>query len=210
MRPRSAFTLIELLVVIAVLAVLAALATAIQMRTSNPDRAANVAFTVESWLLTAKQRARREGRPVGLRLFVGATGGVSTLQMIEEPKDFEVSTQFILSGTPLRMPSGFVIDVALAEKWGSKLMPADAMPGAPPACDVVFGPSGQLLGQAGWVVLWVRAKFTSGKLPEVENNADQKLVGVSAMTGTVRVVPVNTTSDAGYRNYTPFHHLRHP
>jgi prepilin-type N-terminal cleavage/methylation domain-containing protein len=68
--PRAGFTLVELVVVLTLIALLAALTLALVPRMQQQERAATGADQVQGWLLVAKQRARRDGRPVGIRLQV--------------------------------------------------------------------------------------------------------------------------------------------
>ena len=70
-RPgRGAFTLVEMLVVLFILVVLATLAVALVPRLGEQQKATRGADQVSGWLLIAKQRARRDRHPVGVRLQV--------------------------------------------------------------------------------------------------------------------------------------------
>jgi prepilin-type N-terminal cleavage/methylation domain-containing protein len=69
-RQRAGYTLVELIVVLALLAVLVLIAVALVPRAQHQARAAAAADQVQGWLLIAKQRARRDRHPVGLRLQV--------------------------------------------------------------------------------------------------------------------------------------------
>ncbi len=87
-RRREAFTLIELLVVMGILAFLMAL-TALYFVTVGPNnQTQRGADLLSSWLLTARQQARRDGQPYGLRLVPDGNGYVTQLQYIQQPDDF--------------------------------------------------------------------------------------------------------------------------
>ena len=67
---RRAYTLIEVLVVIAVFLLLAALGYAIVPRMFSGQRRLSAVDQVSQWLVTARQRAKRDGVPTGLRLLL--------------------------------------------------------------------------------------------------------------------------------------------
>lgn len=84
---RDAFTLVELLVVMALIILLAAI-TALSMGFFRDDkRKADAVDRLSQWLLTAKQRAKRDGLPTGLRFIVNAQGISSQCQFIQQPDD---------------------------------------------------------------------------------------------------------------------------
>jgi prepilin-type N-terminal cleavage/methylation domain-containing protein len=93
---RPAFTLIELLVVMTIMVVLATMVYFMLPGFLNREKASKGADLVQQWLLTAKQRALRDGAPRGVRLNVdgsGATMGlVTTLNYIEKPVDFRAGS----------------------------------------------------------------------------------------------------------------------
>jgi hypothetical protein len=76
--PRPALTLTELLVVLATLLLLAALGYALVPAMYGNHRRVGASDQVTLWLLTARQRARRDGAPTGLRLLpaTDASGNV--------------------------------------------------------------------------------------------------------------------------------------
>ncbi len=91
---RRAFTLIEILVVIGLMAVLFTLAVAIVPNSSSRSLSSG-ASQLQAWLLTAKNRALRDGVPRGIRLVfpdsvsVNYPGGTTgTVQYIEQPEDY--------------------------------------------------------------------------------------------------------------------------
>jgi prepilin-type N-terminal cleavage/methylation domain-containing protein len=84
---RRAFTLIELLVVIGILAFLAALTALFFPRFQERQQVENGANNLSGWLLMAKQMARRDGIPTGLR-FTVSNNACTQLQYIQQPDDF--------------------------------------------------------------------------------------------------------------------------
>jgi prepilin-type N-terminal cleavage/methylation domain-containing protein len=94
-RMRPAFTLVELLVVMALILVLAALAVAFYPDISTSERASRGAGNVQSWLLIAKQRAKRDRLPTGIRFLPYTAPGTSLIfcnqmQYIQQPPDYAV------------------------------------------------------------------------------------------------------------------------
>jgi len=89
---RAAFTLIELLVVIFIILVIAVLAAAAYPDISASVRAASGADRLQSWLLNAKMRAKRDARPTGVRLVTFNPSGIFTfssqLMYVQQPDDF--------------------------------------------------------------------------------------------------------------------------
>jgi prepilin-type N-terminal cleavage/methylation domain-containing protein len=95
---RSAFTLIELLVALAIILTLAALGYMLAPSMFGNYRRVSNVDQVSQWLLTARQRARRDGRPTGLRLLpatddagkviVNADGSVFVrqVQYVQQPE----------------------------------------------------------------------------------------------------------------------------
>lgn len=68
---RDGFTLVELLVAIAIIATIAALTALYFPRFSDQEMVARGADQIQMWLLMARQQARRDGLPTGIRLRVG-------------------------------------------------------------------------------------------------------------------------------------------
>jgi prepilin-type N-terminal cleavage/methylation domain-containing protein len=82
---RGGFTLVELLVVILLLAILLGLAVVLGPRLAEQARAAHGAEQLQGWLLVARQQARRDQTPTGLRLLVDADGHARSLVTIQQP-----------------------------------------------------------------------------------------------------------------------------
>jgi prepilin-type N-terminal cleavage/methylation domain-containing protein len=100
-RPgRPGFTLIELIVAISIIAFLAGIAILIIPNLNDQQRAPRGAFSLQQWLLTAKNRAMRDNAARGVRIsFTGTQdvkSGVITfdpvlsVQYTEQPDDFIV------------------------------------------------------------------------------------------------------------------------
>jgi type II secretory pathway pseudopilin PulG len=103
-KQRGAFTLVEMLVAIGITLVLASLIVAFTPSFLNAERTARGADLLQRWLLVAKQRARRDGIPRGVRLVVdpnspSGTPVVRALQYIEQPDNYIKGTVTAASGT---------------------------------------------------------------------------------------------------------------
>src|SRR5436309_11744036 len=87
-RQRPSFTLIELLVVIAILVTLIAIVALFAPRLGQRQKTPKGADQLQGWLLEAKQRAKRDLAPRGLRLLIDpATGYCSEMNFIEQLPD---------------------------------------------------------------------------------------------------------------------------
>jgi type II secretory pathway pseudopilin PulG len=87
-------TLVELLVVIAVLAFLMSLTALYFPRYQDKELTARGADKLQGWLLIARQQARRDGLPTGIRLYADVTPGINGNQphvrrmvYIQQPDD---------------------------------------------------------------------------------------------------------------------------
>ncbi len=96
-QQRSAFTLVEMLVVIGIILVLATLTVLFMPRIMERQRATEGARLVHGWLLTARERAKRDQIPRGVRLLYDS-GFARSLVYIEQPDDFTGGT-LIANGT---------------------------------------------------------------------------------------------------------------
>ncbi len=100
-RRRGGFTLIEIIVVLTIIAFLAGLAILIIPNLNDAQRAPRGAFSLQQWLLAAKNRATRDGAARGIRLSWTGTQDVktgvitydpvTTAQYIEQPDDYIVA-----------------------------------------------------------------------------------------------------------------------
>jgi prepilin-type N-terminal cleavage/methylation domain-containing protein len=86
---RSGFTLIELLVVIALLIFILAMTVALWPKFSERQKVQKGADLLAEWLLTAKQQARRDGAPRGLRLAIDPNGFCTTAYYTEQLPDLK-------------------------------------------------------------------------------------------------------------------------
>ena len=80
---RDAFTLIELLVVIGIIAFLAALTAVMFVGFGSSETGQRGADQMSGWLLIARQQARRDGVPTGIRIDVTGT----QVQYVQQPDD---------------------------------------------------------------------------------------------------------------------------
>lgn len=107
-RSRSGFTLIELLVVVSIIIILMALTAFFYPSFQKRETVASGADTTAGALLTAKMRAKRDGKPTGVRLGVNPNVPANTLPLnanqynmltyIQQPDDFAVG-QYTTSST---------------------------------------------------------------------------------------------------------------
>jgi prepilin-type N-terminal cleavage/methylation domain-containing protein len=113
---RRGFTLVELLIVLAIILVLTALGAAFFPTISDGVRVANGADRMQGWLLIAKQRAKRDARPTGLRLQTYTNSNLNVfstqVEYIQQPDDFAPAgsrcTAEAGSSVTLTMPTGYV------------------------------------------------------------------------------------------------------
>lgn len=131
-----------------------------------------------------------------------------------------------LLGEPLlTMPGNCVLDTNLSGAGGAGFgsvltaSPAGAIANMPyrAAYDILFSPKGQIVGQTGLLVLWVRSEDkqfdrsgTVSLTPQIQaagGTDDQALIGVRATTGDIAVADVNGSIGAGTAAYTPFYFL---
>ena len=89
---RGGFTLVEMLVVILLLLILATLTVALTPRFAGQQNLAKGAQQLQGWLLIAKQRARRDQMPTGVRLIPDAVGRVRELHLVQVPDHFKGGT----------------------------------------------------------------------------------------------------------------------
>src|SRR5437764_15090378 len=91
------FTLVELLVVLALILVLTALAIAFVPRMNERAKVPRAASQLQMWLLIARQWAKRDNVPTGIRLNAGSlypnpatpnVNYVTTLNYIPQPQPY--------------------------------------------------------------------------------------------------------------------------
>jgi prepilin-type N-terminal cleavage/methylation domain-containing protein len=94
---RRAFTLVEMLVVLTLIIILASIAVAFVPRTNQRSKTSQAASSLQGWLLIAKQWAKRDQVPTGLRIFPGMTypntiapnsAYRTDVQYIQQPPDY--------------------------------------------------------------------------------------------------------------------------
>jgi prepilin-type N-terminal cleavage/methylation domain-containing protein len=94
---RAGFTLIEMLVVLAIILVLAGLSVALIPTVGEKQRVADGASQLQSWLAYARQLARRDQRPTGIRLLPLSPPGLPNqpnfilcrqVQYVQQPDPF--------------------------------------------------------------------------------------------------------------------------
>jgi prepilin-type N-terminal cleavage/methylation domain-containing protein len=84
-RRRPAFTLIELLVVIGLIVVLASITALVVPPLAGDYNRVRAVDLLSEWLLSAKQRARRDQVPTGIRLQTDASGLYSQVLYVQQP-----------------------------------------------------------------------------------------------------------------------------
>jgi type II secretory pathway pseudopilin PulG len=88
-RRRPSFTLIEMIVVITIILMIAYLGIAFLPRFLDNQLQTRAVDQLSQWLLTAKQRAKRDGVPTGVRLLQDPTTGLYTqLEYIQQPDPY--------------------------------------------------------------------------------------------------------------------------
>jgi prepilin-type N-terminal cleavage/methylation domain-containing protein len=148
---RTAFTLIEMLVVLALMLILAALAVAFVPKLSERARAARGGEQLQQWLLVARQWAKRDRVPTGLRLQPGQSlpnratplaKYVTDLQYIQRPEDLYFPNSIIKPAGPHDQVR---IVGANIDFYGGVGQGAQVSPGPPP----VYSNQGLWLVQPG-------------------------------------------------------------
>ncbi len=100
-RRTAGFTLVELLVVIILILVIASLVVAFAPRLAERQKVPRGADLIQGWLLIAKQRAKRDQLPTGIRLQPDPNNPslYRELQYIQKPDDLTIgSVQYTPSG----------------------------------------------------------------------------------------------------------------
>jgi prepilin-type N-terminal cleavage/methylation domain-containing protein len=125
-RRRNAFTLIELLVVMVLILVIAALGLGYVVFGQDNQHSVNGAQALTGALLNAKQRARRDGLPTGVRILFATPGlqppqtpvptEAGQLELIQQPEDYNagvwtsgdgVSNPIVITGADFQGGASF-------------------------------------------------------------------------------------------------------
>jgi prepilin-type N-terminal cleavage/methylation domain-containing protein len=92
-RRRGGFTLIEMIVVITIILMITALGIAFLPRFLDNQYQTRAVDQLSQWLLTAKQRAKRDGAPTGIRILADSTTGLATqIMYIQQPEPYTAGT----------------------------------------------------------------------------------------------------------------------
>jgi prepilin-type N-terminal cleavage/methylation domain-containing protein len=88
-RHRGGFTLVEMIVVITIMLMMAALGIALLPRFLDNQMQTRAVDQLTQWLLTAKQRAKRDGVPTGVRIIQDTTTGLyHQLEYVQQPDPY--------------------------------------------------------------------------------------------------------------------------
>lgn len=150
---RRGMTLVELLVVMVIILILATIVVAFAPGFQDAQKVSRGADQLQGWLLMARQWAKKDRVPTGLRLFV-TNNQVTDLQYVQQPPTYTVP--FNIGSVPpnfrrlttLATPSTLQLEPATAA--GSVLAPGGL--GAPPNIGDFSGGSGLLSDRSAWPV----------------------------------------------------------
>jgi prepilin-type N-terminal cleavage/methylation domain-containing protein len=121
-KNRGAFTLIELIVVIALILVLTALGAAFLPRFTDSQNQFRAGDQLSQWLLTARQRAKRDGLPTGVRiLFDPLTGLANQVEYVQQPDPYTTGTCVSLVNNPSPPPGNSVATFSGVDFQGAAL-----------------------------------------------------------------------------------------
>ena len=101
-RPRPAFTLIELLVVMALILAIFALGIGYVVFGRDNEKTVLGAQSVSGAIINARGRARRDGRPTGIRVLFGGAAQATQFQFIQQPEDYNAG---LCTGNPTSPPN---------------------------------------------------------------------------------------------------------
>ena len=94
-RPRRGFTLIEILVVLMIMLILLAIAASLSPKMQDRKKMTQATDLIQGSLMIAKQRAKRDRTPTGIRLIASTSstlpsGGpyIQQVLLIQQPEDF--------------------------------------------------------------------------------------------------------------------------
>jgi prepilin-type N-terminal cleavage/methylation domain-containing protein len=95
---RGAFTLIELIVVIAIITVIAVIGALLFPRLQDSQKIVRAADRLQGVMLNAKQRAKRDSKPTGVRILLDPkTNQATQLQYVQQP-DYYTTGQCLGTG----------------------------------------------------------------------------------------------------------------
>lgn len=92
MRRRDGFTLVELIVVITIILLITALGAALLPRFLDNQNQTRAVDQFTQWLLTAKQRAKRDGVNTGIRILPGSDGLATQMMYVQQPEPYTAGT----------------------------------------------------------------------------------------------------------------------
>ena len=84
-RKRTAMTLVELLVVMAIIVIFTAITAAFYPANQADRELSRFSSTVQSALLSARNRAKAERLPTGIRFYADSNGKVGNVVLIQKP-----------------------------------------------------------------------------------------------------------------------------
>jgi hypothetical protein len=112
-RTRKALTLIELLVVITLILAVLAMGAAFYPKFNEGYKIVRGTDRLTSWLLIAKQRAKRDQLPTGVRLITNAsTGFIDQLVYIQQPDPITGNYKYVYdpNATAGTAPGGYIMN----------------------------------------------------------------------------------------------------
>ena len=127
-RRRPGFTLVELLVVIALFVLLLAMGAAVFPSLANSQKVVRSADRLSGWLLIAKARAKRDGAPRGLRVYLTQPDPANPARF-EATECQYVEAPLPWNPNPTRNPAGGrVVFVQLVHRDNTTTPPTDTVP----------------------------------------------------------------------------------
>ena len=91
-KKTSGFTLVELLVVMTIMVVFASLTAAFYPSLKADNAISRVSTMVQSNFVAARQRAKRDRVPTGIRMQLDADGRCTQLLLVQKPEELNVNT----------------------------------------------------------------------------------------------------------------------
>lgn len=91
-KKTSGFTLVELLVVMTIMVVFASLTAAFYPSLKADNAVSRVSTMVQSNFIAARQRAKRDRVPTGIRMQLDADGRCTQLLLVQKPEELNVNT----------------------------------------------------------------------------------------------------------------------